>query len=388
MRTIARNVAKILSWAIFPALVLLWFPSPWMWLGFIATLVLGGSRWIGRGTPLPSTRANLPLLVFLMLVVCSFAVTPAPDLAVITAGQVIAGVTVFFILCDFTPPMKRALFVAVVLVLLGIAFAIVAPFTVNWTPSKLFGLPEFYAKWWLRLPETTNPNILAGALAPIVPVALALVRQNERRWRVLGAIALAPIVLILALLQSRGAFLGLAAGIVVWLALYNRWWLPAALAGILSVMAFNVFFGGASLATLLYGEAGATIAGTMVMRQDLWLESIFMIRQSPVWGIGLGAYPRVSAHALPHAHNLFLQIALDTGVIGLAAFLAIGWTAMRAAWSSYRAKVNRHLAIGVLAAFVVLMVHGLGDVIVWGTAKASVVLWILFALAIGFETDR
>jgi putative inorganic carbon (HCO3(-)) transporter len=387
MRTIARFVAKFLAWAIFPTVVLLWFPSPWMWLGFIAPLFFLIGRWIERGTPLPSTRANLPLFIFLLWVAFSFAVTPASDLAVITVGQVLVGVTVFFVLRDFTPPMERALWIAGALVLLGVAFALVAPFTVNWTPSKLFGLPEFYDKLWFRLPEKTNSNILAGALAPMVPIALALVRQNERRWRVLGATALAPILLIGVLLQSRGAFLGLAAGIVVWLALYNRWMLPLALAGILGLMAVDVFFGGASLATLLYGEAGATIAGTMVMRQDLWREAVLLIRQAPLWGIGLGAYPRVSAHALPHAHNLFLQIALDTGVIGLAAFLGVVGVAMRAAWSSYRAKLNRHLAIGVLAAFVVLMVHGLGDVIVWGTAKASIVLWILLALAMGLDEN-
>ena len=129
------------------------------------------------------------------------------------------------------------------------------------------------------------------------------------------------------------------------------------------------------------------------------MQAVYLIRQSPFVGIGLDAFPRIGPFVWPnspsqpgpafnHAHNLFLQIALDTGLFGLAAFVALWFDAIRATLSIWRTKVDTHLAIGILAAFAVVFVHGLGDVVVWGTAKSSVVLWILFALAFGFDKVR
>lgn len=392
MQKFTRIVSEQAHWLALPIALLLLFPSSWMWLGFLAAPVLWLARWRARGAPFPALGVNLPLVIFLTMVALGLVITPAPDLAIATVGQLIAGVTIFFALTDYLNEPKRIWVVASALVMLGVAFALIAPFTVSWSANKLFGLPAFYEAWWPHLREETNPNILAGALAPIVPLALALVVQGERRRQILGAIALAPILLILILLQSRGAVFGLAMGLVVWLALYNRWVLPFVPLGLLAILAINHAMGAVSLANLFYGETNAGSPGTLLQRQDLWLQSLFLIRQSPVFGIGLSGYPRVAPITWPHspaqpggspnhAHNLFLQIALDTGVVGLAAFTAILWLALRSVWTARLVQTQRHLAIALFASLSVLMVHGLGDVIVWGTAKSSIVMWVVLAMA-------
>jgi len=397
MRTFAQMVATRAHWLALPIACLLLFPSPWMWLGFLGAPVIWGCRWIARGAPFPASVVNLPLTILLAMVAFGFAITPAPDLAIATAGQVIAGVTIFFVLTDYLDSSKHLWNIASALVLFGVALALVAPFTVSWSANKLFGLPAFYEAWWPHLAEETNPNILAGALAPIVPIALALIAQGERRQRMLGAIALAPILLILLLLQSRGAVFGLAMGLIVWLALYNRWVLPFVPFGILAILAINNAMGAVSFTNLFYGETGTGSPGTLFQRQDLWLQSLFLIRQSPVFGIGLSGYPHLAPVTWPnspaqpggspnHAHNLFLQVALDTGVLGLAAFVAILVLAWRTVWSARHSQPQRHLTIALCASWVVLIVHGLGDVIVWGTAKSSIVLWVLLAMAFRIES--
>lgn len=397
MQRLAQIVSAYAHWLILPIAFLLLFPSPWMWGGLLAATLLWLCRWIARGAPFPQTIVNLPLSIFLTMVALGFAITPTPDLAIATVGQLIAGVTIFFALIDYLDEPKRIWLAASALTILGLAFALVAPFTVNWSANKLFGLPAFYEAWWPHLAEETNPNILAGALAPIVPIALALVVQGERRRQILGSIALAPILLILILLQSRGAIFGLAMGLVVWLALYNRWVLPFVPFGILAILAINNAMGAVSLANLFYGETNAGSPGTLLQRQDLWLQALFLIRQSPVLGIGLSGYPLIAPTAWPnspmqpggspnHAHNLFLQLALDTGVLGLAAFTAILWLALRSVWAARHVQSHRHLAIALFASLIVLIVHGLGDVIVWGTAKSSIVMWVLLAMAFTIET--
>lgn len=366
-----------------------------MSLGFAAVVGLFICRWIALGEPLPATRVNSIILVFLVMTLLGLLHSSAPDLAVLTMAQALASVTIFFILLDKIQSVPDLWHVAVALGVLGILFALVAPFTVGWSPDKVYNIPLVYDQAWPRLPKQTNPNILAGGLAAIVPIVLALAVQRERRWRVLGAVALAPIGLILLLLQSRGAIFALGAGLAVWMVLYNRWFLVLIPLGLLAVLYLNQVSGGPPPAQLFYGKIGTVTGGTLTERQDLWFQAVYLIRQSPIVGIGLGAYPRIAPYAwpyspshpatliAPHAHDLFLQIALDTGVIGLAAFVVLLVNSFVSSWRAWRARVEPHLAIGVIAALVVVVVHGLGDTIVWGTAKPSIVLWMLLALAIG-----
>ena len=86
-----------------------------------------------------------------------------------------------------------------------------------------------------------------------------------------------------------------------------------------------------------------------------------------------------------HTHNLFLQVALDTGLLGFAAFVVLLFLAVRSTWHAVNTGGERHLAIGILAAFTVLMVHGLGDVVVWGSAKSGIFLWVLLGFAAGLD---
>ena len=396
IKKLAQFIQRNEIWLAVPICLLLLFPSPWMVVGFVSAIVLWFIRWIATGSPVPISHANASVLVFLVMVTIGFATSRAPDIAVIVAGQTVASLTVFFVLLDHIHVSGDLWQIAAGLVLLGIFLAFVAPFTVTWDPNKLFGLAGFYNQTWPHIPKDTNPNILAGALAPIVPISLAMLVRNEYRLRTLGAVALAPILVMLALLQSRGALFALAVGIALWVTLYRRWVLPLLLIGLLAFLIINDAMGGPTLAQLLYGDINTPTAlstNSFVQRQDLWVQSLFLIRQHPLFGIGLGAYTQVAPSAWPysaahpgpvqnHTHNLFLQIALDTGVIGLAAFVVLLFYAFRSAWRASSRGINADLAIGVLAGLTVIVVHGMGDVIVWGTSKSSMVLWVLFALAI------
>jgi O-antigen ligase len=67
---------------------------------------------------------------------------------------------------------------------------------------------------------------------------------------------------------------------------------------------------------------------------------------------------------LGHAHNVFINFLAETGVLGLAAFLAfwlgVAVLAWRAGWNA-TAPWNAALALGVLGAWVYLTVHSMFD---------------------------
>ena len=386
--------------AVVPITFLLLFPSPWMSLGFAAVIGLFGCRWIALGSPLPETRVNLLILLFLAATLAGLLHSSAPDLAVLTAGQLVASVTIFFVLQDKAKASSDLWHATAVLAILGILFALAAPFTVNWSPDKVYDIPVFYKLTWPQLPKVTNSNILAGGLAVIAPIVLALVMQPERRGRLLGAVSFASIGVMLVLLQSRGALFALGVGLAVWIILYNRWFLALIPIGLLGALYINQVSGGPPPAQFLYGKIGTVTGGSLTERQDLWFQALYLIRQSPLVGIGLGAYERIAPYAWPyslsqpstliepHAHNLFLQVALDTGLFGLAAFTVLIFVSFSSAWRAWRSRVEPHLAIAVIAALTVVVVHGLGDTIVWGTAKPSIVLWIVLGLATRLEQLR
>lgn len=385
-------------WILAPILLLLLYPSALSFLGFLLVPIFFLCRRLALGSWLPYTRVNLFILIILAMTAIGFAISPVRDLSVLTAAAVTAGVTLFFFLVDQIQAPTDLMRVAGVLVFLGLCLALLVPLITEPSLEPLLGSLAFRISALVpKAPKLSNQNIIAGGLAIIAPIALALiVQKNSVRWRILGIITLPVICFAVLFLESRGALFALAAGLAAWLTMYRRWILPLIPVAVIVLLLINAARHGPSVGQVLYGSIGSSKTGTFIERAAIWAQATYLIRQAPLAGIGLGAYPRVAPYAFPnspqqpgsapnHAHNLFFQVALDTGVFGAVAFIALLFFAMHSVWRAYRAKIERHLAIGLLAAFVVLLVHGLGDTVVWGTAKTGLILWVLVALGISFD---
>ncbi len=102
-----------------------------------------------------------------------------------------------------------------------------------------------------------------------------------------------------------------------------------------------------------------------------WQTASEMARYHPLLGIGFGNYEPVYPgyalmnwpYPLGHAHNIYLNLLAETGIIGLVAYLVL-WVSVL--WHSWRAtRVSnlwrRSLAIGLLGTWVHLSVHQIVD---------------------------
>jgi putative inorganic carbon (HCO3(-)) transporter len=104
----------------------------------------------------------------------------------------------------------------------------------------------------------------------------------------------------------------------------------------------------------------------------VWRWALQAVTDFPLTGIGLGTF-RVAVHRLypiatpidydiSHAHNVFLQVALDIGLPGLVAYLGLlgggVWLGCRVARKSVQL---RPVAIGFVAGIIGLHVYGLTD---------------------------
>ncbi len=238
----------------------------------------------------------------------------------------------------------------------------------------------------IRVPSTLGgPNQLGAYI--ILPLLLAVVLLAGRRFfpGSVGAVAgLAGLVTS----HSRGAILGAVAGLIS-LALFLRGRV-AAIVVALAVVATGV--GG----VLLLSRAGSDTASTLQYyvfharadsgklrgstNQHLHALSagVDRTKANPVFGTGLGtAGPASFSSSRPFIpENQYLQIAIETGVVGLGLFLAIF---SYLAWRLYHARslpLARAL-FGTLAAISVisLVLHAWTDstlAFVWSIAAGTV----------------
>src|SRR4051794_18091485 len=188
------------------------------------------------------------------------------------------------------------------------------------------------------LPRATgtfsNPNVLGGYLLLLLPLsamAWAYVARVRGIWPAL-ALGCGFGFLALVFTFSRAAILAslvaIGVGILVSDVRYRRWLLLVVAAG------------GAAIAVLA-GGCGSDATATYG-RAEEWQATIDLIRDNPVWGVGLGRLgavlhaqdPQSSAR---HAHNLFLTWWAEAGTGALIAWI---WLYALLLWRSLRAALR------------------------------------------------
>jgi O-antigen ligase len=132
---------------------------------------------------------------------------------------------------------------------------------------------------------------------------------------------------------------------------------------------------------------------TVKERVYMWRSGLAMWRDRPLLGMGPGGvkreYPR---YALPeavkkrtsHLHNTPLQILVERGVVGLAAWLWIWVAFFRIGIRLFRRVPptrggDRALVLGSLAAIAAFLVAGLSEHN-FGDSEVVMVAWVLMAL--------
>lgn len=197
----------------------------------------------------------------------------------------------------------------------------------------------------------------------------------------------ATAVLSLIFSWSRGAWLGFAGGAAV-LALFwpqKRWLgfvgLLVAVTAVLLGLQFNIL--PASISQRLVGFVadfqlgdvrGVDINDTnysVLERLAHWQTAVDMARDQLWLGVGFGNYEPAYADyalinwpaALGHAHNYYLNILAETGIVGLSAYLFFWLVTIKQTIS----EINKHsglfrgIVLGLLGCWIALSVHHLVD---------------------------
>ncbi len=109
----------------------------------------------------------------------------------------------------------------------------------------------------------------------------------------------------------------------------------------------------------------------IVERMAHWQAAWYMLEAHPWLGVGFGNYAAVyPAYALPHwddplghAHNYYLNVAAESGLIGLGGYLFLWGAIFWMVWRTVRTThgLAQGIAAGIFGALVVLSIHNLFD---------------------------
>ena len=193
-------------------------------------------------------------------------------------------------------------------------------FGVDTSEMKLTDIDPFSGMYSRIFSTFENPSALAEYLDIIICLALGLLAKfGTVKQKLVLLAAIVILTLCLALTYSRGAFLAIFAVFLVY--------------GILCDWRILMFFT-LGTAILLYNDTILLERVISVfttndlsngLRVGIWVSTISMIADHPFIGIGWGAYqtvyPQYDYYFLDmnetvyHAHNLFLQVAAEVGII-------------------------------------------------------------------------
>ncbi|MEY2749806.1 MAG: putative bicarbonate transporter, IctB family [Cyanobacteriota bacterium] len=229
-----------------------------------------------------------------------------------------------------------------------------------------------------------NPNLLAGYLIPILPIALvALLRWRSWPQRLFAGCALLLGAVALFLSYSRGGWLGMLAALgslaLLLVLRQTRQWPPLwrrLFPALLLVAAVAVLVVAVTQVEPLRIRVLSLVAGredsSNNFRINVWLAAIDMIQARPWLGIGPGntafnliypLYQQPKFNALS-AYSVPLELLVEGGVPYLLAALGLLITSLRAGLAQLKGESPWALpALAALAAIAGLGVQGITDTI-------------------------
>jgi len=241
---------------------------------------------------------------------------------------------------------------------------------------------------------------LAIFLASLISIGFAhLLRPPSRGFFALALISVSLTIGGLVVADSRGGFMGAAAGLLVMLVVLSTplrrvltIGAPLLVGAAVVVLAMWPGWDG-SIATLVPGQRAAAVLD----RLEIWRTAIDVWTGHPFTGVGLAnfrdhAMQRDIKLEVPlgyesfHAHNTYIEVLVDTGLLGLACYLffLIGcFVCLTRRW-----RVLRHdrgscaatLTLGGFGALTACMVFAFVDMLLLENLQMHLMLMLGFAL--------
>lgn len=403
LRRLAQRIAGLELWLLSLTVV-----ASSLWPDFLPLAIALGVifcfvRWFAFGRPSVQTPADWGIILLFLMAGLSLWITALPEKTSLQVFRLLVGMLLFYTVVNWGSSKSRIGWLVATLVVGGLGLSMIALIGVDWVSEKAQFLPyRIYSLLPVRLSDPAHPNVMAGSLVLFAPMLLALILYKSKPplgqrlhvgFYVLCFVSLFSVLGVIMLTLSRGALLAFVVAVAVLMALRWKWgWIIGVT--LLSIGIVIAWINGSFSVDILLNDQ--TI-GTMVARLELWSRAIIVVELFPLTGVGMGLFKEVIGYLMPlvsvegteivHAHNLFLQIAVDLGLPGLVAWISILLVVFAVSWKLYKSGLANGetwvmgLGAGLFCSGVALITHGMIDSVVWGLRSAPIV-WFIWGVTI------
>ena len=366
----------------------------------------------------PRTPFNAALLFWGLTLVVGIAVTADPDLTLPKATGLILGLAWWRFITLTTQTKAQLYWHIAIFSLMGFGFISFGLMGIEWVNEIpfLLKIAERLPSQLIAIPESPAAGVGANQLAGTLLIPLLFFLSSFIGWRpvrqpklvVIGVGFLTVIIGgVLLLTQSRSGWFGVIGGVFILLTLWGIVLSPSpartivrlvlAVGIIISVIGL-IAIGPENIVDLWNNPNQETVIGqfgTLNFRKEVWQWALASIQDFPFTGTGLGSFRRVVQRLYPiqvpfdydiaHAHNIFLQVALDLGLPGLVVYLALLVIAAVIGWQTAKQDEElRPFALGLLAGIAAIHIYGQLDTLALGS-KPNLLFWMSLGLLTGMK---
>ena len=364
-----------------------------------AALLFWLLRWIGTGRLTSRTPADIPIGFLLLVLPITGMVTVFPEKTTPQVLRLLSGIALFYAIINWAITRRRLRLLSMGIIGVGFVLVLMSPVSVTWVAgNKLSFLPvSLYERFSVLVSDSVHPNVMGGNLVLFFPFSMGLLvfswkelSRIERSLLLVAALSMAGVII---LTKSRGGWLSLAAvcGLIILLRLPVKWFL-------LSLIPIGIFtyfgFSAPAIEAIFVSDALGGFQG----RAEIASRAIYMIQDFPFTGIGMGSFENIADLLYPffrfppghvvHAHNLFLQIAVDLGIPGFITWMSVFLLTILCSMKIFQSGIQINNAVyaglgaGLLGSHLALTIHGLTDAVTWGMVRPAPLVWVIWGLAV------
>ncbi len=233
-----------------------------------------------------------------------------------------------------------------------------------------------------------NPNVLGEYLILLIPVCLGLM-WAAKKWhqKVVFTGITVTMCICLVLTYSRGSWVGLLLAIGIFALFVDR---RLILLGIPVLMVLPLMMPESIINRFM--SIGNLTDSSSSYRVYIWLGTLNMLKDYWLSGIGLGTeafnqvYPLYNYAGIvaPHAHNVYLHILSEMGIMGLVAMLVILYIFLKMILITYLNTKDRFIKIFVVsvgAGMAGYLLQGMFDN-VWYNFRVFLIFWMYMAFVV------
>ena len=316
---------------------------PYLNIGYSAVLLVFLLAWtVFKGIPLFKIQPlKRPFVLFFLALIISVIFSTFKLNSFIELYRYISALLLFLIIATLNHENRTR--VARILVFAGLAIALFGIY------QRFFGFKDILGYLTKQNSPTSftidyisrkrvfypfvTPNTLGGYLAMILPLALIF---KDRNWLIV------PLSFALLLTQSMGALLSLFFAVLIYFSFQGK----LKKREIIFLLSLILIIICVFVARVGIQKEHARPLMSTLMRLNYWKESLLVIKKFPLTGVGLGNF-FISSSLF--AHNSFLQILAEMGILGIIAFIWLINKVLAMAFRILKKSGKKELALLLIA---------------------------------------